>query len=300
MSGARYIYGRNSVKALLETNPANVFKVFMAEGLKPDKRLQAIHEKVRERGIPLQMVPRMRLDQILRDQLHNAQLKAQGQAGSVSNAGDDASGRDEEDFIVHQGVAASVAPKALLDLPALIHLCQEKISLGQHPRVLLLDSVTDARNFGAILRVADAAGIDGVIVPKHHSAGFGPGVTKTASGAEEVVNVAVVANLNHAIRALKEAGFWIAGAAHEDKAVVYHQQDYQMPVALVMGSEDKGIAPLIRNNCDFLVSIPMAGTVESLNVATATAVLLFEIAKSPRASSKKEKAELSDENGLST
>lgn len=288
MSGARYIYGKNSVKALLETNPANVFKIFMAEGLKPDKRLQAIHEKVRERGIPLQMVPRTRLDQILKDQLHNAHLRAQSEAGGTESA--------EEEFIVHQGVVASVAPKALLDLPALIKLCQDKIAAGQHPRVLLLDSVTDARNFGAILRVADAAGIDGIIVPKHHSAGFGPGVTKTASGAEEVVNVAVVANLNHAIRSLKDAGFWIAGAAHEEKAVVYHQQDYQMPIALVMGSEDKGIAPLIRNNCDFLVSIPMAGTVESLNVATATAVLLFEITKPPRIS-KKKKAELSEEEG---
>jgi 23S rRNA (guanosine2251-2'-O)-methyltransferase len=288
MSGARYIYGKNSVKALLETNPANVFKIFMAEGLKPDKRLQAIHEKVRERGIPLQMVPRTRLDQILKDQLHNAQLRTQGEAGGGEGA--------EEEFIVHQGVVASVAPKALLDLPSLIKLCQDKIAAGQHPRVLLLDSVTDARNFGAILRVADAAGIDGIIVPKHHSAGFGPGVTKTASGAEEVVNVAVVANLNHAIRSLKDAGFWIAGAAHEEKAVVYHQQDYQMPVALVMGSEDKGIAPLIRNNCDFLVSIPMAGTVESLNVATATAVLLFEITKPPRAS-KKKKSELPEEEG---
>jgi 23S rRNA (guanosine2251-2'-O)-methyltransferase len=125
----------------------------------------------------------------------------------------------------------------------------------------------------------DASGIDGVIVPKHHSAGFGPAVSKTASGAEETVNVATVSNLNQAIQQLKDAGFWIAGAANDPKAVDYHKQDYNMPVALVMGSEDKGLASLVSKNCDFLVKIPMYGTVDSLNVAAATAVLLFEMVK---------------------
>src|SRR5690606_29007455 len=99
------------------------------------------------------------------------------------------------------------------------------------------------------------------------------------SGAEETVNIAVVSNLNNAVRQLKEQGFWIAGAAHDEKAVDYHRQKYDMPIALVMGSEGKGISELLAKNCDFLVKIPMHGTVESLNVATATAILLFEMVK---------------------
>jgi 23S rRNA (guanosine2251-2'-O)-methyltransferase len=271
MAGSRYIYGKNSVKALLDTHPEKVFKIFLAEGLKPDKRLQSIQENTRNHGIPVQMVPRPKLDQMLRSQEDNQPTKPRPEQDSEPDTAYDAP--------IHQGVVASVAPKALLELSVLIKQCKAKIEQGQHPRLLLLDSITDPRNFGAILRVADAAGVSGVVIPKHHSAGFGPAVTKTASGAEETVDIAVVANLNNAIRDLKEAGFWIAGAANDPGAVDYHKQDYKMPIALVMGSEDKGLASLIRKNCDFLLEIPMHGTVESLNVATATAVLLFEMVK---------------------
>lgn len=256
---AKYVYGKNSVKALLESAPERVFKIFVAENLKPDKRLQAIQEMAYNARIPLQQVPRQKLDQMIK--------------------GQEAPGASEGEQAIHQGVLASVAPKALLSLPELLNACKRKIERGEKPRLLLLDGVTDPRNFGAILRVADAAGIDGVIVPKHHSAGFGPAVSKTASGAEETVNVAQVANLNNTIRDLKEAGFWIAGAAHDPGALDYHKQGYDMPMALIMGSEDKGLADLVRKNCDFLVKIPMHGTVDSLNVATATAILLFEMVK---------------------
>lgn len=266
--GARYVYGKNSVKALLDVHPGNVFKIFLSDSLKPDKRVQAIQEKAREHRIPVQTVPRQKLDQMLRSY--------EDQAGKQQPEGKPS---DEAEFANHQGVVASVAPKALLDLQTIIRQCKEKMAAGTHPRLLLLDSITDPRNFGAILRVVDASGIDGVIVPKHHSAGFGPAVSKTASGAEETVNVATVSNLNQAIQQLKDAGFWIAGAANDPKAVDYHKQDYNMPVALVMGSEDKGLASLVSKNCDFLVKIPMYGTVDSLNVAAATAVLLFEMVK---------------------
>ena len=258
MSTARLVYGKNSVKAVLDKDPSHVFKIFIAEGLKPDKRVQSIQETARAHKIPVAMVPRQKLDQMLR--------------GNEPRT-------EENESPTHQGVVANVAPKPLLHLPELISRCKARIAEGQHPRVLILDGVTDPRNFGAILRVADAAGIDGVVVGKHHSAGFGPGVSKTASGAEETVNVAVVANINNAIQQLKDAGFWIAGAAHDPKAVAYHKQDYKMPMVLIMGSEDKGLADLVRKNCDFLVQIPMHGTVESLNVATAAAIMIFEMVK---------------------
>ncbi|HEY9746454.1 MAG TPA: 23S rRNA (guanosine(2251)-2'-O)-methyltransferase RlmB [Oculatellaceae cyanobacterium] len=258
-SGSRYVYGRNSVKALLDACPERVFKIFVAENLKPDKRLQAIQDTARDHRIPLQTVPRVKLDQMLKSSSETTE--------------------PDTEALSHQGIVASVAPKALLSLAELLKLCKDKLPTGKYPRLLMLDSVTDPRNFGAILRVADAAGIGGVIIPKRDSAGFGPAVSKTASGAEETVNIAVVSNLNQAIQQLKDNGFWVAGAANDEKAVNYYQQDYQMPIALVMGSEGKGLADLVRKNCDFLIKIPMHGTVDSLNVATATAVLLFEMVK---------------------
>lgn len=264
-NSSQYIYGKNSVKAVLEAHPSRVFKIFIAEGLKPDKRVQAIQETARDAKIPVQIVPRPKLDQMLRSQ------EAANPTPSTESG--------EPEYVTHQGIMASVAPKELLTLHELLKTCQTQISEGKHPRLLLLDSVTDPRNFGAILRVADAAGIAGVIIPKRDSAGFGPAVSKTASGAEETVEIAVVSNLNQAIQQIKDAGFWVAGAAHDPKAVQYYKQDYKMPVALVMGSEGKGLADLVRKNCDFLVQIPMHGTVDSLNVATATAVLLFEMVK---------------------
>jgi len=261
---SRYIYGKNSVKAALEVNPEKVFKIYIAEGLKPDKRLQAISEIARNRKIVTQMIPRNRLEQMLRVEMENEGIQ-------INDDPYDNSG------IVHQGVMASVAPKALLELNQFVKESQQRIEAGEHPRVLILDGVTDPRNFGAILRVADAAGIDAVMIPRHNSAGFGPAVTKTASGAEETVPVILSGNLNQAIQMLKKAGFWIAGAAYQEKAVLYHKQDYKMPLVLVLGSEGDGLGPLIQKNCDFLVSIPMRGSVDSLNVSTAAAVLLFEM-----------------------
>jgi 23S rRNA (guanosine2251-2'-O)-methyltransferase len=283
-SGARYVYGKNSVKAMIESHPNRVFKLFIAEFLKPDKRIQAIREVASEHGIPVLMVPRQKLDHMLSHQIGHQQATAaanQPKVVSVNAIGERTivQAPAEDDSITHQGIVASVAPKALLDLQALLKICEAKKAEGKHPRLLILDGVTDSRNFGAILRVADAAGIDGVVIPKHHSAGFGPGVSKTASGAEEIVNIAVVSNVNQAMGKIKDAGFWIAGAANEPSAVDYFKQDYQMPLALVMGNEGEGLASLVQKNCDFLVKIPMHGTVDSLNVASATAVLLFEIVK---------------------
>lgn len=254
---ARHVFGKNSVKALLDHAPERVFKIFISETAKPDKRLQAIQELARSAKISVQMVPRQKLDQMLQQESPSADTEL-------------------GEFISHQGVAASVAPKALLDLTELLELCKPVTN----PRLLMLDGITDPRNFGAILRVADAAGIQGVIVPKHNSAGFGPAVSKTASGAEETVNIGVVSNLNQAIETLKKAGFWIAGAANTPQAQDYTQPKYDMPVGLVMGSEDKGLSALTQKNCDFLIRIPMHGTVDSLNVAAATAVLIFEMIRS--------------------
>lgn len=249
----QYIYGKNSVVSLLETRPERVFKILVAEGLKPDKRIDAIYQLAQSHGVSIQRVPRQKLDGLLQDPDLN-----------------------------HQGVLASVATRPLLDVADLVEKCCVKIEAGEYPLVLMLDGVTDPGNFGAILRVADAAGVDGVVIPKHGSVGFGPVVSKAASGADQTVDVAVVPNLTQAMERLQKAGFWSVGAALGPKAVAYHQQDYKMPTLLVLGSEGKGLSRLVQEKCDFLVTIPMHGSVSSLNVATATAVLAFEIVKQQR------------------
>lgn len=247
-----YIYGRNSVLALLKADPDRVHKVLVADGLKPDKRIDAIYQAAKGAGVAIQRVPRRKLDNLLEAEAGNSE-------------------------IIHQGILAAVAPKALLDIETLIRQLALRVKAGEYPRLLMLDEVTDPRNFGAILRIIDAAGWDGVIIGKLHSAGFGPAVAKSASGAEGTVDVAVVSNLAQGLKRLKEAGFWIVGAANDEKAVDYFQQDYKMPTVLVMGSEGKGLSRLVQKNCDFLVRIPMRGTVDSLNVAAATAVLVFHV-----------------------
>jgi 23S rRNA (guanosine2251-2'-O)-methyltransferase len=143
------------------------------------------------------------------------------------------------------------------------------------PLILVLDGITDPHNFGACLRSADAAGVDAVIVPKDKSAPLNATVRKVACGAAETVPVYAVTNLARALEALKQRGIWLAGLAGE-ATVSLSQQDLTGPLALVMGSEGEGLRRLTREACDYLISIPMAGSVSSLNVSVATGVTLFE------------------------
>ena len=143
------------------------------------------------------------------------------------------------------------------------------------PLILVLDGITDPHNFGACLRSADAAGVDAVIVPKDKSAPLNATVRKVACGAAETVPVYAVTNLARALEALKQRGIWLAGLAGE-ATVSLRQQALTGPLALVMGSEGEGLRRLTREACDYLISIPMAGSVSSLNVSVATGVTLFE------------------------
>lgn len=263
----RYVYGKNSVKAVLDTQPETVSKLFISSTLKPDKRIYAIQLIANQYKIPIQQAPRQKLDTMLSSEINK------------SDPTEDAILTEDTVLPNHQGIIAAVAPKALLELHDIIELSQKKKETGQNPIILLLDGVLDARNFGAILRVSDAAGVTGVIIPRHNSVGFSPGVSKTASGAEETVPVAMVSNLSQAIDTLKTHDFWVYGTAVSGETSVYHQQNYNTPVALVMGSEEKGLSPKIQKHCDILIRIPMLGMLESLNVSTATAVFLYEVVR---------------------
>jgi len=142
--------------------------------------------------------------------------------------------------------------------------------------ILILDEIQDPHNVGAILRSAECSGVNGVIITKHHSATITSTVTKTSAGATEHLKIAQVNNLSQTIDELKEKGFWIVGSSLE-KAKNYTEVDYKIPIALIVGNEEKGIRKLTASKCDFLVKIPMSGKIQSLNVSVAAGILLFEI-----------------------
>ena len=140
----------------------------------------------------------------------------------------------------------------------------------------MLDTIQDPHNLGAILRTAECSGVDGAVITSHNSADITETVEKTSAGAVSHLKICRVSNLNNSIKELKDAGFWIVGSSLDtDKN--HSEVDYKMPVALVVGNEEKGIRKLVAENCDFLVRIPMKGKIQSLNVSVAAGILLFEI-----------------------
>jgi 23S rRNA (guanosine2251-2'-O)-methyltransferase len=171
--------------------------------------------------------------------------------------------------IPHQGVVATCAPVTAQRLDDLL----DRVS--QTTLLLLLDGVTDPRNLGACLRTADAAGADAVIVPRDRSATLTPVVAKAAAGAADTIPLIAVTNLARAMSDLKEAGVWIAGASGEADRTLY-ELDLNGPIAWVLGAEGEGLRRLTRERCDWLVRIPMAGHIESLNVSVAAGICLFE------------------------
>ena len=167
---------------------------------------------------------------------------------------------------VHQGVVARVGPYPYSGL--------EEILSAPEPVVLILDGVTDPRNLGAVLRAADGAGASGVVIPKDRAVGVTAAAVKASAGASEHVRVGRETNLRRAIERMKEAGLWVYAA--EAAGTRYTELDLAGPVALVLGSEGRGVRRLVREACDGEVSIPMLGAVDSLNVSVASAVLLYE------------------------
>src|SRR5438132_775345 len=178
----------------------------------------------------------------------------------------------------HQGVVAIVEGKAGVELDELLlHLD----TLSDPALVLVVDSLQDPQNFGVLLRSAEGAGVDGVVIPHHRAVGLTPAVTKTSAGASEHLLIADVANLRQAIDALKEKGIWVV-AADESGDLLYDEVDYRGPTAIVIGGEGEGIRRLVLEGCDQVVRIPMEGQVSSLNAAAAGTVLLYEALRQRR------------------
>lgn len=173
----------------------------------------------------------------------------------------------------HQGIAAVTAPKKVLDIEELIDRAFRKSAT---PLFLVLDCIEDPRNFGAILRVADAAGVDGVVFQSRRSAGLTPIVYKVSAGAIVHVNLSEVVNIKHALIQMKERSITIIGA-EADSPLSLWDIDMKVPLALIVGSEGEGIRRTVRDMCDAVVHLPMQGTVNSLNVSVATGVITYEV-----------------------
>ncbi|MDD2534795.1 MAG: 23S rRNA (guanosine(2251)-2'-O)-methyltransferase RlmB [Eubacteriales bacterium] len=174
----------------------------------------------------------------------------------------------------HQGIIAQVAAHEYVELEDLLSQIRER---GEKPFLVLLDDLQESYNLGSILRIADAAGVHGVIIPERRSVGLDSAVAKASAGAIEHVPVARVGNLTQVILQLKEEGFWVAGTDSEG-TVDYHKADWTGPLVIVVGSEGDGIGQQMKKHCDFLVSIPMHGQVNSLNAAVAAGIVIFEAA----------------------
>jgi 23S rRNA (guanosine2251-2'-O)-methyltransferase len=177
---------------------------------------------------------------------------------------------------VHQGVVAVVGEYNYAQLDEVLKIASKS---GRPPLVLVLDSVQDPQNLGALVRTAYVVGAHGIVIPKDRAVGVTPATVKASAGATEHVRIATVTNVARALEELKEAGLWIAGAVAAGDSKAPWDIDFTVPIALVLGAEGKGIRPLVQRGCDLLVQIPMEGQVASLNVGAAGAMLLYEIVR---------------------
>lgn len=176
----------------------------------------------------------------------------------------------------HQGVIARMSEVSLLPFDELIDKFTVLVQRGEKPRLVVCDSLQDPHNLGAIIRSAHASGMAGVVITRDKSAPLGGSAAKASAGATSHIDISQVTNLATALQRLKKAGAWIFGAVKENEAQSLYQIDLKVPACFVVGSEGKGIRPLVRQQCDLLISIPMIGSLDSLNSSVAAAVIMFE------------------------
>lgn len=232
----QYLYGRNPIKERL-----NAKKVIHTLYLQKGSDTQSFEQLAITQRIPVQWVDKGQLKNMV------------GEAN-------------------HQGVVAHIPDYTFTSLEKMLASTQNK----EHSCLIVADGLEDPHNLGAILRIADGAGVDGVIIGKHRSVSLTSTVAKVSAGAIESVNIVEVTNLAQTLKTLKDAGYWIYGS-DVNNAVVYHQAQLSGKVVIIVGSEGKGMSSLVKKHCDVLLTIPMHGKVDSLNVAVATGILVYEV-----------------------
>jgi len=246
MSEGSYLYGLHSVRAMLQRAPERVIELLLVED-RQDQRMTQLRDLAAVAGIQARPTGRAQLDRLLPD-------------------------------TVHQGVVARLRPTKQWNEPDLPDLVAGG---GHQPFVLLLDGIQDPRNLGACLRTADAVGATAVVVPKDRAASLGAAARKVASGAAETVPLLRVTNLSRSMMLLRELGLFLVGADERGEDL-FGQTSLGGPLGLVMGAEGRGLRRLTRERCDLLVSLPMAGIVESLNVSVACGILCYEVLRQRR------------------
>ncbi|WP_252504729.1 23S rRNA (guanosine(2251)-2'-O)-methyltransferase RlmB [Sporosarcina sp. Marseille-Q4943] len=233
------IGGKNPVVEALRSG-RELNKIWIAEGLNK-KSIGEILSLAKQSGIVVQAVPKQKLDGML--------------------------------DVNHQGIIASVAAYSYAELDDLFALAKNR---GEDPFFLILDELEDPHNLGSILRTADASGVHGIIIPKRRSVGLTGVVAKASTGAIEHVPVVRVNNLSQTVEELKKAGVWIAGTDAKGSQD-YRSMDATLPLAIIIGSEGKGMSRILKEKCDFLYHLPMVGHVTSLNASVAASLLMYEV-----------------------
>ncbi len=243
------LYGINTVAEALKARGRDFRWVGVAKE-RNDIRLKRVIDECRKIGVQVRVLSRVELDRL---------------AGNAA----------------HQGLVAVTSAKQYNDLDDLLAARR-----AEHSLIVVLDGIEDPHNLGAILRTADAAGADGVVVPDRRAAGVTGTVAKVSAGASEHLPIAKVTNISRSLEELKSKELWIVGL-DERGPQTYDAVDYKMHCAVVLGAEGKGLHDLVRKHCDFLVSIPMLGKVPSLNVSVAAGIVLFEVVRQRRLAASK-------------
>lgn len=239
------IAGKHPVLEALRSG-REINKIWIAEGAQKTLT-QPIVAEAKKQGIVVQFVDKRKLDSMV-------------------------------EGVAHQGVVAQAAAFSYVEVEELLEIAAQS---GTAPFILVLDEIEDPHNLGSILRTAECTGVHGVIIPKRRSASLTATVLKTSAGAAEHVPVARVTNLAQTIDKLKEAGVWVAGTDVSASQDVYKMK-FDMPLAVVIGNESKGMGRLIKEKCDFLVKLPMLGRLNSLNASVAAGVLMYEVVRQRR------------------
>ncbi|HIU63832.1 MAG TPA: 23S rRNA (guanosine(2251)-2'-O)-methyltransferase RlmB [Candidatus Avacidaminococcus intestinavium] len=236
------IVGRNSLLEALRSG-RSLSRLYITDGVKGGS-ISEITALAKERGINIEFIKSEKMDYL---------------AGKLR----------------HQGVAALAAPIEFQELETVLKNAEQK---NEPPLLILLDELQDAQNVGAIIRTADAVGAHGVLLPKRRSCPLNAAVAKVSAGAIEYVPIVSIGNIVQTIKDLKKKGLWIVGA-DMDGTCNYYESDLRGPLVVVLGAEGKGLGRLVKDNCDFLVKMPMKGAVNSLNASAAAAVLLYEVVR---------------------
>lgn len=235
------VEGRNPVLEVIRSGQ-KIEKLYVEKGSKKGSILDIIVE-AEKKNIPIQYMDKTKL---------------QGITKSKNN----------------QGVICICPDYKYTDIDDILEKARKK---NEQPFIIMLDEINDVHNFGSIIRTCETAGVHGIIIPKRRSVGVTPAAIKVSAGATEYMDIAVVTNLNRTIEQLKGKGLWIVGA--DLKGENYYETDFNKPICIVIGSEGKGLSRLVKENCDFLVSIKMKGKISSLNASNASAILIYEVVR---------------------